>query len=147
MIPLTRHSKFRFKYTFLTVFVILIIFAFSLQSGDDSSNQSGWIVQIVVNIFTFLNIPTSGYPLSLIVRKTAHFTEYFVLGLTVPKTEKELSVPSLHYFLYLIPIIDESIQYFMPGRVMSPIDMGIDTCGFTCGYFISQKLISHNYFK
>ena len=131
-------SPFKLRYTLITVFVILIIFTFSLQSGDDSTNQSSWIVQIVISVFTFLNIPTTGYPLALLVRKTAHFSEYFVLGLTVPKTEKELSFPSFHYYLYLIPVIDESIQFFTPGRVMSPLDMGIDALGFTCGYYLSK---------
>ncbi len=141
MIPLHRQPKLKLKYSVLSLIVILIIFGFSLQSGDDSSSQSGWIVQIVINLFTLLNIPTSGYPLALIVRKTAHFSEYFVLGLTVPHTEKELNQAHLHYFLYLIPIMDESIQFFTPGRVMSPIDMFIDACGYTCGYFLSLKFL------
>lgn len=134
------NAKLKLRYSYLTLIVILIIFAFSLQSGDDSTNQSGWIVQIVIHVFTFFHIPTTGYPLSLIVRKTAHFSEYFVLGLTSPKTKEELNIKNFHLLLYLIPIIDESIQYFMPGRVMSPLDMSIDAFGYTCGYFLAKKL-------
>ncbi len=130
----------RYKHTLLTLLVMTIIFAFSLQSGDDSSNQSGWIVQIVITLFTFLHIPTTGYPLAFMVRKVAHFSEYFVLGLTMPFTIKERQLPSLKYLVFIIPILDESIQYFTPGRVMSPIDMGIDSLGLLSGICVSTFL-------
>lgn len=131
----------RYKHRLLTLLVILIIFAFSFQSGDESTNQSGWVVQIVINIFTFLHIPTTGYPLAFFVRKVAHFSEYFVLGLTIHATKKELGFPKLRTFIFIIPIIDESIQYFIPGRVSSPIDMSIDACGLLTGMLIIQFLI------
>lgn len=131
----------RYKHRLLTLLVILIIFAFSFQSGDESTNQSGWVVQIVINIFTFLHLPTTGYPLAFIVRKVAHFSEYFVLGLTIPSTQKELNFSNLKTIIFLIPLIDESIQYFIPGRVSSPIDMSIDACGLLTGMLIIQFLI------
>ena len=98
------------------------------------------IVVCVFNLFTFLHLPTQGYPLALIIRKVAHFSEYFVLGLTLPQTTKELNFPSLKYLVFIIPLLDESIQYFTPGRVMSIIDMGIDSLGLIVGYHLASRI-------
>ena len=133
----TSRHLLRYKHSLLTLLVIFIIFAFSFQSGDDSTNQSGWVVQIVINIFTFLHLPTTGYPLAFIVRKLAHFSEYFVLGLTIPSTQKELNFSNLKTIIFVIPLIDEGIQFFTPGRVSSPIDMSIDACGLFTGLLVS----------
>lgn len=135
-----RQTYSRYPSTYLSLFIILVIFSFSLQSGYDSSLQSGWIVNLVFNLFTFLHFPTQGYPLALIIRKVAHFSEYFVLGLTLPQTTKELNFPSLKYLIFIVPLLDESIQYFTPGRVMSMIDMGIDSLGLIVGYSIVKRV-------
>lgn len=124
-------------YTLITLIWIGIIFAFSLQGGEDSTNQSGFIVGLVISLFKLLSLPTEGYNLVFYVRKLAHFTEYFILGIFFALAQKEM--PKMHPLtLVLIPVIDESIQYFTPGRVMSPFDMMIDALGYACGYTLTS---------
>lgn len=125
--------------TFLALLWIGVIFAFSMQGGDASSSQSGFVVTLVIQLFKILSLPTEGYNLPFYVRKVAHFTEYFILGILSAVAQKEKTG---HPALYLlIPIIDESIQFFTPGRVMSPIDMAIDMSGYVCGYTVSRWVI------
>lgn len=130
--------------------ILLIIFSFSLQAGSESDLQSGFVVKMVISLFEFFHLPTSGYPLAFYVRKVAHFTEYFVFGLSLVFSAKELKNPKLLYLGFLIPIIDEGIQAFVPNRVPSMIDMGIDALGLVCGilfirlFFLKNNKVGHN---
>lgn len=136
--PLARLKPVLFRL--LTIVWILVIFSFSLQAGDESTTQSGFIVQIVVSIFKLLSIPTEGYNLAFWVRKTAHFTEYFILGFWVYQSYKEKPHKVFLYGAYWVPILDEWIQAFVPGRVSSPIDMGIDALGLSVGLYLMFSL-------
>ena len=61
----------------LLVFWLILIFVMSSFNATESSNQSGSIVTFIGNI---LNIDNLEF-LSLLIRKLAHFTEYFILGI------------------------------------------------------------------
>ena len=72
-----------------------------------------------------------------IIRKTAHFTEYAVLGLLACRAFLA-SAPgwlSRHPFIAalvlvcLVAVVDESQQSFNPARTGSPIDVLIDVSG------------------
>ena len=52
---------------------ILLIFSWSLKPADISSNESSWVLSVAVKILPFLT--------EHLVRKAAHFTEFFVLGI------------------------------------------------------------------
>jgi len=107
-----------------------------MQGGESSSFQSGFIVKAVVWVFNQLSLPTEGYNLAFWVRKTAHFTEYFILGLFWLKAQSKPFTHLFFYAIFLIPILDESIQYFTPGRVMSGVDMLIDAFGLLSGILL-----------
>jgi VanZ family protein len=73
-----------------------------------------------------------------LIRKLAHFTEFFILGGLVRKSSFELNRKDILYFIFIIPVIDEFIQYFVPERTMTLVDMGIDSIGILFGIgFIS----------
>jgi len=72
----------------------------------------------------------------LIIRKTAHFTEYFILGYLYTKAVNQNKVPSLLLVGCFIPILDETLQLFSPGRAASPVDMAIDLAGYLSALFI-----------
>lgn len=134
------HTLKSYRSTMLSLMILLIIFSFSLQAGSESDLQSGFVVKMVISLFEFFHLPTSGYPLAFYVRKVAHFTEYFVFGLSLVFSAKELKNPKLLYLGFLIPIIDEGIQAFVPNRVPSMIDMGIDALGLVCGILFIRLL-------
>ena len=72
------------------------------------------------------------------IRKLAHFMEYFVLAILVLWATKDTPLFSnrlltILLFMVLVPIIDETIQIFVPGRVGAIQDCIIDMCGYlTC---------------
>lgn len=136
--------KTKLIHPILTLLWVGVIFTFSLSSGAESSLQSGMIVSFVRSAFSALHIPTEGYDLVFWIRKLAHFTEYFILGLSMVNTVKVLNNRILLALVFLVPIIDESIQFFTPGRAMSVADMGIDALGILFGIlvlsFIDSKI-------
>lgn len=89
---------------------------------------------------------------SYLIRKGAHFTEFFILGSLARKSSYDLKNKTLLYLVFLVPIIDETIQSFVPDRAMSVFDMGIDSLGIIAGIgvisliiqLLSHKLIRNN---
>lgn len=116
-----------------------IIFSFSMQIADVSNNQSGFIVNLVLTIFVplFGNI-FSVDTLTHIVRKTAHFAEYSLLGIlgaNANRAWKDSKYSNLFYIYGILnAILDETIQYFTPGRSCQISDMILDSCGYLFGY-------------
>jgi hypothetical protein len=109
--------------------VMFLIFYFSNQNAEISSSQSGWVIS------TFFFWLPDAYA-SLIVRKLAHFTIYFVLGFCMihifcPAKEKirkkDLLAALLLCFLYACS--DEFHQSFIGGRAARFTDCLIDGAG------------------
>ena len=123
----------------LVLLITSIIFWFSLQTADVSDMQSGLFVNIaimILNKFPLLQIDVS--VLTTIIRKLAHFTEYAALGFSVsllylsfPKKNKLSKL--IYLYGIIIPVIDEIIQAFVPGRSCQVSDMILDTFGYSIG--------------
>ncbi|MBR3840314.1 MAG: VanZ family protein [Erysipelotrichales bacterium] len=126
--------------SFLLVFLITaIIFWFSLQPADVSDMQSGLFVNIAMMILhNFPSLHIDVDVLTTIIRKLAHFTEYAALGFSVSLLY--LSFPKKHElskFIYaygfIVPMVDEFIQAFVPGRSCQVSDMFLDMGGYVVG--------------
>lgn len=115
------------------LFWIGLIFYMSNQPGDVSSKQSG----LVLKLFQMLGIDLNkelGELATFIVRKTAHFTEYFILYLlTVNVMKYYLDIKRAILYAVIFSIFyactDEIHQYFIPGRAMAFKDVLIDSSG------------------
>lgn len=146
MVNARKHTKLIFPI--LTLVWIFVIFSFSLQNGSISSLQSGVITKYIHSLLSNININLELKLLSLIIRKLAHFTEFFILGCLVRKSSLDLNRNDLLLYIFLIPTLDEFIQSFIPDRAMSVIDMGIDSLGILSGIIIitliHTLLKSHN---
>lgn len=124
--------KKSFRWTILITWMI-IIFIFSHQPGEVSSEQSKFVVYIF-NILG-LNLDSVVGELSIfIIRKGAHFTEYFILCVlcfNVLRDEFKLRDALLLSILvvFLYACSDEFHQSFIPGRGPSFRDVLIDTSG------------------
>lgn len=123
-----------------------IIFSFSMQVADVSNEQSGFIVNLVLTVFVpiFGNI-FSVDTLTILVRKGAHFAEYGLLGL-LGGFSKEAWKDNKYSFLFYIygpinAILDETIQYFTPGRSCQISDMVLDSCGYVVGFAVLNLLL------
>ncbi len=139
-------------FLILTVCWIIVIFSFSLQNGSLSSLQSGFFSTRIYQFLLSMSIDIEKSTVSFIIRKLAHFTEFFILGCLVRKSTLDIKDNRLLYIIFLVPILDEFIQSFVPDRAMSVIDMGIDSMGIITGIvlitlihtYISQKLIKND---
>lgn len=115
---------------------IMLIFSFSMQSGEESSQISGGIVSRLVDL---LFSPDFAYAeqLEFLIRKLAHFTEYFVLGVLVLQTLKQTRCPRQVIVGLLICVLvascDETIQLFSGGRSGKIADVVLDSVGAWCG--------------
>lgn len=111
----------------------IVIFALSACPASTSSSQSGFLVDIIKSIFH----TDSAEPLTTIVRKSAHFTEYIILGVLAFNLARAYRKPKYpFYFLAVIyAISDEVHQIFVPGRSCELRDTLIDITGLTLGFF------------
>lgn len=117
----------------LVVVWMVVIFVFSSMNGDSSDEKS----KFVIYIFNLLGLNLDGIFGTLadfIVRKCAHFTEYFILYMLLYNALKEnfsfkkaLLFSIIGVFLYASS--DEFHQSFVPGRGPSFRDVCIDTSG------------------
>ena len=120
---------------------VAFVWGHSLVKGPESSLESSRVVAIVAPLLNALGI-TGEAAMSFAVRKTAHFLEYAVLGaLGVPAFLRPAQKGRLPHWLgplvvALIPVADETIQRFVPGRESSPRDVLIDLCGAAVGTLV-----------
>ena len=124
----------------LVITVMIIIFMFSNQPADDSTRVSDSFILGISNLFS-INIPLNDNVIT-VVRKSAHFTIYFILGLAVinliityNKTKVKTILISIIICL-LYSISDEIHQLFVIGRSGEITDVFIDTVGATLGILI-----------
>lgn len=121
---------------------IALIWGHSLVQGPQSSAESGLVVGLLRPLFEAVGV-TDADVMSLVVRKCAHFSEYAVLGVIIRgflvSRCAESGRPALPAGLLaaLVPVIDESIQLFVPGRSGNPIDVCIDLAGVAAGVALS----------
>ena len=131
--------------------MIYFILYMSSQEGAASGSMSYEVSKVLVLAYNkFLSKGYSNeilneliYQIHPFIRKTAHFSEFFVLAITV-------SLPLYVYkirgiFLIIlgqllctgIAFLDEYTQSFVPGRVSSYRDVIIDSAGAFCGILVA----------
>jgi len=135
------------KKTFLIISIILTLIVFSMsfvsgaESGEISSGLTNLVYRAVTGIFPNLYIDID--TLHIVIRKTAHITEYSILSISWFLTfrEYELSLSWLLLFGLGIASCDETIQIFATDRGPSIIDVLIyDFTPFTIVGVICQLI-------
>ena len=150
----TKNIALRSAAAFMTLLCMIVIFLFSCEDSDKSSNKSGAIAKVVVHIiepdYDEMSAEEQQELMNKtehIIRKLAHFTVYTALGffasLTVGK-RKMLSRGSAIslIFCFLYACSDELHQYFVPGRACQFTDVLIDTSGAFTGIIITMVLFA-----
>ena len=137
----------RIKKIILWTIVIaytLWIFHNSAQTGKVSANLSQTLSYRIYDSLQFLHF----MPFKLfhtLIRKFAHFSEYALLGIlvsivsfhTIEERQQKLVII---LWMILVPILDEGIQCFTPGRSAELRDCIIDMCGFGFGFLITYLI-------
>lgn len=118
----------------LVIVWMTLIFLFSNQPAEVSSENN----KFVIYVFKFLGLDLNsvfGTLSDFIVRKVAHFTEYFILYImlyrainTKEKADVKVFLGSL-LIVFLYACSDEFHQAFVPGRGPAFRDVLVDTCG------------------
>jgi len=113
----------------------LLIFFFSHQAAATSDTQSGFFLQLVAPLAPYLDEDL----LITVIRKSAHFFLYFILGAlmfwalhpAVRSQKRRVLISVLIVAGYAA--LDEFHQSFIPGRSAEVRDVLIDTVGGLAG--------------
>lgn len=140
----------KLKYFIPSILLMILIFIFSNQTGNESSNLSGQIV-LWIQANLHISIP------ELFIRKAAHMSEYAILTMTFIygfykselKQSRIFAFSLLSTFLYACT--DEIHQLFIGGRSGQLTDVFIDTSGgilaiffvYLISYFYKRKSAIH----
>ena len=146
----------RIILTILLVIWMIVIFMFSNETGEASKTRSDGVARTTINVVTGVTHKkvTNKEKEKMIdntrwfVRKTAHFTLYFILGILVYFTlssygiNKRIIVFTIGICL-LYAITDEIHQLLIGSRTFKITDILIDTSGATLSnlviYFIKKN--------
>lgn len=133
----------------LVVLWMIIIFVFSNQQGTVSSNLSQGITRFIYNLLNKLftgNIDIDVF--HYFIRKAAHFTIYFILGILVTRAliidiKPSKVIPIALLFCVLYAGTDEFHQLFISGRSGQLTDVIIDSAGATVGIILYKLVKVH----
>ena len=138
----------------LLVLLYGVIFSFSAQNGEASTEISMGVSDSLVGVLDFLTFGKMDADtlteLALVIehpiRKTAHFLEYALMGILIYSTlYYTITNSKVKFWVSLLWLIlsagaDELHQYFVPGRWGSVKDVLLDTCGGLVGILICRFL-------
>ena len=120
----------------LLILWMLFIFIMSSFNGVMSSNQSGSIATLIYNIFNISDTEK----VSFIVRKCAHVSEFFILGILVINLISKYNVKYSYLISFIVCVLyassDEFHQLFVPGRSGQVTDVFIDMIGVVLGLLL-----------
>ena len=117
---------------------MIFIWHFSFSPATESAETSGDVRQVLNGVLE--NWGVSFRFSDHTVRKTAHFTEFFVLGLLAAGAGLSANLEFPFLTAALAPIfaaaVDETIQRFVPGRACLFTDALLDCAGGFCGVLL-----------
>lgn len=141
----------KLTFTILTLIWMCVIFSFSLQTGETSSEISGSLIEKLITLFMSdaQIAPEQISFLEHVLRKCAHFLEFLVLGvlssITMEYWKFKYKVLCGFFFCINVAVVDEILQLFISGRSGSVKDVMIDSAGAVVGivilFPILQKLL------
>ena len=133
---LAKRLRFVLPLIFVAI-VVVFIWSNSLMDAETSASQSDFVGEIMQEI---LDVEKS--PIDYIFenrRAVAHFLEFALLGVSVALF-LTLNLPRRLLFFtcgavcgFLVAVIDECIQIFVPGRAAELTDLALDCGGVLCG--------------
>lgn len=132
----------------LSILIMIVIFKFSNQQGDISYGISYKVTNLLESLKISEHIPLINNSLSYTVRKIAHITLYFILGILISSSTifimklKKTQIKGYMIFLissivcFVYACLDEFHQTFIDGRTGKFSDVGVDAIGFITSILI-----------
>lgn len=122
----------------LTVFLLAFIFGNSLQTAAESSAVSGMVIEMLEPILP--QTAGSSAQRTFLIRKTAHFLEFTLLGFALCGTAHRFGMSHPRLCVCFAGAVtaaaDELIQRFVEGRSAQLTDVLLDTAGVLFGLFL-----------
>ena len=143
----TRSFTSQVRWAVFVLLWICFIWGHSLVQGVESSLESGLIYQLTEPLFRALGIIDAAAS-TFIIRKLAHFSEYAVLGIGIRNlavsigSSRRVLVAAAWALGCLVPLCDETIQLYVPGRNGCLRDVLIDLVGFAAGALLARAITS-----
>lgn len=123
----------------------IVIFSNSMKNGEQSSQMSDGPVRGLLSVAEKLNLPFSNGQITVFVRKSAHIAEFFLLGglaaLCACFFRKRHSISAPALLSLLAALIDELIQFYVPGRSSEVRDVLIDFGGIAVGVIVVNLIM------
>lgn len=110
--------------------IILFIWGHSLLPRDLSSQESGFLLELLTLLFGSWRISHH------VLRKVAHFVEYFLLGTALRLSGARPSLLRTLNGGLLVAFMDETLQIFS-GRGSSVADIWLDLSGVLVGALLT----------
>ena len=139
-------TKQRVAWTVALVLWLCVVWGHSLVPADESLRESSRFV-VLLQTLVGRYVSLDEHLATFIVRKTAHFSEYLALMVIASNWaqswwDRERSRLATITVWVLVPIIDEIIQHFVPGRDMRLMDVCIDMAGGLVGMALVYGIAS-----
>ena len=131
-------KKARAVWTVLLVLWLCFVWGHSLVPADLSSEESSRFLFLVRPIFALFG-STDEQLMTYVIRKCAHFMEYVVLTFLASGCARAwwADAPAAKRLVVVtwacVPVVDEFIQSFSPGRAPRLTDVLIDMSGGALG--------------
>ena len=132
-----------FYWVAALAFTALIFYHSSLPAAA-SNETSYFFVKLIAGINSFLDKPVPLPVMNHIIRKTAHFTEFFVQAVLLCNAVQDSRADrkGSHGYILLLSlmtaVVDEYIQLFSPGRSGQVTDIMLDFSGGFCAWLLYQ---------
>lgn len=129
------------KHVFWHIALLLyvaFIYCNSLTPAALSSQESGAVLRMLHSVLGKIGL-SAPWLTEHIVRKCAHFGEYFILGMLLTQSlnhtelKREGRALGQLCLTIIIPFIDETLQLFTPGRSGQISDVWLDMGGAVSG--------------
>ena len=142
----------KYLYMTLTIIWIGIIFSFSLQVAEKSTVVSDSVGELILekapsNLVSESTAwtETERDRFHAVVRKCAHFIEFFILGMFMILTMNQTKVTRVMRISLVLCVVvaamDETLQLFVPGRAGLLTDVLLDSFGSFIGILLCVFLM------
>lgn len=131
-------------YLCMTILLLGFIFSRSLTPSYASDIESENALDVVDGFLSVFNL--GGVIDNHIIRKIAHFSEFAVLGGFITGSVNKLTgkikknIFFISFCCLIVPVIDETLQYFSYGRSPEVKDILLDFAGAVTGIIIASLL-------
>ena len=125
----------------IVIIWMIIVFIFSNQNGEESTDTSQGFINWILNVISFNNEQFVIF-IEPIIRKIAHYALYTIGGIALFNYTNNFNVTMNKKISYALivgviyAITDEIHQLFVPGRTGAIKDVCIDSLGIITGIII-----------